>query len=74
MATDFLHTNPVFITTGLRHHHGEKEGGETGKKNAKSQRVVIMSVFPALLISTIEGALVGEHENIKLGRKNWRVN
>ena len=33
-----------------------------------------MSVFPALLISTIEGALVGEHENIKLGRKNWRVN
>ena len=44
------------------------------KKNAKSQQVVIMSVFPALLISTIEGALVGEHENITEDRKNWRVN
>ena len=51
----------------------EREGGEREgkheKKTQKSQQVVIMSVFPALLISTIEGALVGEHENIKLARK-----
>ena len=33
-----------------------------------------MRVFIALLILTIEGAGSGEHENIREGKKNGRVN
>ena len=46
--------------------------GKQGK--TKTKQVVIMSVFTALLISTKEGAGACEHENIKIGMKNTRVN